>query len=66
MVVYTNFPGLTNINFNVFRKTAHNCEIEMQTFSGQIAVIQLSEALSFRHLFISSRDGNALIHMCTL
>ena len=65
MVVYTNFPGLTNINFNVFRKSANNCEIEMQTFSGHIAVIQLSKAPSFRLLFISSRDGNALIHMCT-
>ena len=52
---------------NVFCKSAHNCEIEMQTFSGHIAVIQLSEALSFRHLscdkhvylLVSSRDPMA-------
>ena len=44
--------------FNVFCKSAHNCEMEMQTFSGCIAVIQLSKALSFRHL----SDDNMFIY----
>ena len=61
--------------FNVF-KSAHNCEMEMQ--HSLVAVIQLSEALSFRHLscdnmFTCSYPveigghllGNALIRMCT-
>ena len=31
--------------FKVFCKSEHNCEMEMQTFSGRIAIIQLSKKL---------------------